>query len=52
MLIVASNISSVISGQCISNIIIPVSILNKSIMGRYRPVREADEPIMARYRFM
>ena len=31
---------------------VPVSILHKSIAGRYRPVRVADGPIMARYRFM
>ena len=30
----------------------PVSILNKSITGRYRPVRVADGPITARYRFI
>ena len=30
----------------------PVSILHKSIAGRYRPVRIADGPITARYRFM
>ena len=30
---------------------IPVSILYKSIVGRYRPVRVADGPIMAHYRF-
>ena len=30
----------------------PVSILHKSIAGHYRPVRVADGPIMARYRFM
>ena len=30
----------------------PASILHKSIVGRYRPVRLADGPIMARYRFM
>ena len=30
----------------------PVSILHKSIEGRYRPVRVADGPITARYRFM
>ena len=29
----------------------PVSILYKSIAGRYRPVRVADGPITARYRF-
>ena len=29
----------------------PVSILHKSIAGRYRPVRVADGPITARYRF-
>ena len=29
-----------------------VSILNKSIAGRYRLVRVADGPIMAGYRFM
>ena len=28
------------------------SILYKSIAGRYRPVRVADGPIMARYRFI
>ena len=27
-------------------------ILHKSIAGRYRPVRVADGPITARYRFM
>ena len=27
----------------------PVSSLHKSIVGRYRPVRVADEPITARY---
>ena len=30
----------------------PVSILHKSIAGRYRPVRIADGPITARCRFM
>ena len=30
----------------------PVSILYKSIAGRYRPVRAADGPITARYRFI
>ena len=30
----------------------PVSILFKSIAGRYRPVRVADGPITARYRFI
>ena len=30
----------------------PVNILHKSIAGRYRPVRVADGPITARYRFM
>ena len=30
----------------------PVSILHKSIAGRYRPVRVADGPITARFRFM
>ena len=30
----------------------PASILHKSKAGRYRPVRVADGPIMARYRFM
>ena len=30
----------------------PVSILYKSISGRYRPVRAADGPITARYRFI
>ena len=30
----------------------PVSILYKSIAGRFRPVRVADGPITARYRFI
>ena len=30
----------------------PISILYKSIAGRYRPIRVADGPITARYRFM
>ena len=30
----------------------PVSILYKSIVGRYRPVMVADRPITARYRFI
>ena len=30
----------------------PVSILYKSIAGRYRPVRVADGPTAARYRFI
>ena len=30
----------------------PVSILHKSIAGRYRPVRVADGPITARFRFI
>ena len=30
----------------------PVSILYKSIAGRYRPVRVADGPITARYRLI
>ena len=30
----------------------PVSILYKSIAGHYRPVRVADGPITARYRFI
>ena len=30
----------------------PVSILYKSIAGRYRPVRVADGPMTARYRFI
>ena len=32
--------------------IVPVSILYKSIAVRYRPVRVADGPITARYRFI
>ena len=32
--------------------IYPVSILYKSIAGRYRPVRLADGPITDRYRFI
>ena len=31
---------------------LPVSILYKFIAGRYRPVRIADGPITARYRFI
>ena len=31
---------------------LPASILYKSIAGRYRPVRVADGPITARYRFI
>ena len=31
---------------------VPTSILHKSIAGRYRPVRVADGPISARYRFI
>ena len=31
---------------------IPASILNKSIAGRYRPVRVTDGPITAHYRFI
>ena len=30
----------------------PLSILHKSVAGRYRPVRVADGPITARYRFI
>ena len=30
----------------------PVSILYKSITGRYRPVRVADGPMTVRYRFI
>ena len=30
----------------------PVNIIHKSIAGRYRPVRVADGPITARYRFI
>ena len=33
-------------------VIVPVSILRKSIADRYRPVRVADGPITARYRFL
>ena len=33
-------------------IMLPASILYKSIAGRYRPVRVADGPITARYRFI
>ena len=33
-------------------IIYPLSILHKSIAGRYRPVRVADGPITARCRFI
>ena len=32
--------------------VIPASIFYKSISGRYRPVRVADGPITARYRFI
>ena len=31
--------------------VVPVSILRKSISGRHRPVRVADGPMTARYRF-
>ena len=34
------------------NDVYPVSILHKSIADRYRPVRGADGPITARYRFI
>ena len=30
----------------------PVSILYKSLAGRYRPVSYPDEPLTARYRFI
>ena len=33
-------------------ILTPLSIPYKSIAGRYRPVRVADGPITARYRFI
>ena len=32
--------------------VFPVSLLHKSIADRYRPVRVADGPITARYRFI
>ena len=35
-----------------SSSIYPVSILYKSIVGRYRPVRVANGPITTRYRFI
>ena len=38
-------------GPCVMKSI-PVSILYKSIAGRCRPVRVADGPITARYRFV
>ena len=38
--------------EIISTIILPVSILRKSISGRHRPVRVADGPMTARCRFM
>ena len=45
-----------VSGQFIKIVIrykkVPASILYKSIAGRYRPVRVADGPITARYRFI
>ena len=34
------------------NYLYPASILYKSVAGRYRPVRVADGPITARYRFI
>ena len=45
---------SVLLPECSLNrhIKYPVSILHKSIAGRYRPVRVADGPITARYRFI
>ena len=39
-----------VQGEC--KHLIPVSILHKSIAGRYRSVRVADGPITARYRFI
>ena len=44
------NISLGIIGRLCS-VIIPVSILRKSISGRHRPVRVADGPMTARCRF-
>ena len=32
--------------------VLPVSILHKSVAGHYRPVRVAEGPIKARYRFI
>ena len=40
------------SAACVWNVKFPVSILYKSIAGHYRPVRVADGPITARYRFI
>ena len=37
---------------CWVNVLAPVSILYKSTAGRYQPVRVADGPITARYRFI
>ena len=44
--------SNLNSSNTIGSFIIPLSILYKSIAGRYRPVRVADGPMMARYRFI
>ena len=38
--------------RLVEKIVSPVSILYKSIAGRYRPVRVADGAITARYRFI
>ena len=38
--------------KCIQIRIIPVSIHYNSIAGHYQPVRVADGPITARYRFI
>ena len=39
-------------GFAVSDTVDPASILYNSIAGRYRPVRLADGPITARYRFI
>ena len=43
---------AVLRDYVISGYLYPVSILYKSIAGRYRPVSVADGPITARYRFI
>ena len=45
------NVKVKATGQFVRSIC-PASILYKSIAGRYRPVRIADGPITARYRFI
>ena len=47
----ANDFRSTCMCSCSNHTHYPVSILHKSIAGRYRPVRVADGPITACYRF-